>query len=712
MHASVFPACVLQLLLLSGQGRAQQQLDDVSEFNRRSSTLGSTPEQLPWIDFSRPARDGLTCWELGLGERIQASGNDGQVGSVSARQSVDIDFSLPNQLTLDAAQSVELTCLGGRGLRAGLDGSRGVFEAGPGTPNYELLLVASDLRGLGEEVTFDLTPLLEAGGLTPQRTPPRGASTVFDARRPSHWSLRLRNLNRLVSISMDLQISFSVWTSSLPASCEVCNVGVCSDCKSCVNLATDERCEVCYAQTDGVSCLAADYSACENTCWSGRAGNVPIVLVNPMTGSSIYMDWDKPDAPSICRRQSDGLQPVWPPDLKDVGRLDCTFDNMKLLWDDRSHSYTDRGVTDVATTPPGAPPGSDALTTCKVWQTLVTRLECELGYSPLTQMRTVSYDWRMGARNFAQPGGSFDKTKRAFEDSLAVHGRPALAVSFSMGSPFLHAFLQQQTQEWKDEHVAGWTSLAGPFAGSVQLFLVGVSGGETLSYMEILSAFPTVDLSRIRDMAASWGVVPFMSPRPTGNAVADSMTLAQIQEQVYTFEDGNLREILALAAAVQPRGVAAGGNEREDADSAQRALEVFDWEYAAGDTTSAPGVPFWCVYSLGTDTVTSFTYRTADMSDTPTPINGDGDATVHAQSLQVRAKTGRFLYGNFLNVKQSFAQTGSGQTHDHVPISVSFFLGVRFMGRPTQPQRRSPPAERWGGAWRHGEERRGVGAAG
>ena len=118
-------------------------------------------------------------------------------------------------------------------------------------------------------------------------------------------------------------------------------------------------------------------------------------------------------------------------------------------------------------------------------------------------------------------------------------------------------------------------------------------------------------------------------------------SLEALQDMGVRDEDGYWHEPLAFAE--RPRY----GNEREDADSAQRALEVFDWEYAAGDTTSAPGVPFWCVYSLGTDTVTSFTYRTADMSDTPTPINGDGDATVHAQSLQVRAKTGRFYAAIF-----------------------------------------------------------------
>jgi hypothetical protein len=129
----------------------------------------------------------------------------------------------------------------------------------------------------------------------------------------------------------------------------------------------------------------------------------------------------------------------------------------------------------------------------------VDTLQRELGYSALTQIREVSYDWRMGARHFAQPGGAFDKTKRVFEESLVVHGRAALAISFSMGSPFFHSFLQHQTSAWKDEHVAGWMSLAGPFAGSMQLFMVEVGGGQDiLGDKFALNHFPGISPSKMR----------------------------------------------------------------------------------------------------------------------------------------------------------------------------------------------------------------------
>ena len=315
-------------------------------------------------------------------------------------------------------------------------------------------------------------------------------------------------------------------------------------------------------------------------------------------------------------------------------RITCSFDDMKLVWDDALETYADRGIRTV-NVPPGAPPRSDALTMAKVWPSVVEKLEQELGYSALTQMRVVSYDWRMGARHFAQPGGAFDKTKKVFEESRAVHGRASLVISFSMGSPFFHSFLQQQTQLWKDEHVAGWTTLAGPFAGSMQLFMTMVGGGQSIIGDDFVpNHFPGVDAYKIRDTMASWGVGAFMSPRPTTNLADNAITMALVEDHAYTFEAGNVREILALAAAVQPRGPAAGDSDA-DSDSAQRTLEVHDYEYAYSDTTAPPGVAVWCLYSLGSPTVSSFSYDTPDMSGEPTPSNSEGDSTVHRQSLEV-----------------------------------------------------------------------------
>ncbi len=62
---------------------------------------------------------------------------------------------------------------------------------------------------------------------------------------------------------------------------------------------------------------------------------------------------------------------------------------------------------------------------------------------------------------------------------------------------------------------------------------------------------------------------------------------------------------------------------------------MFDYEYSAGNTLAAPHVPVWCIYSLGRPTPSSFSFNTPDMSDNPVQGDGDGDGTVHAQSLQV-----------------------------------------------------------------------------
>lgn len=51
-------------------------------------------------------------------------------------------------------------------------------------------------------------------------------------------------------------------------------------------------------------------------------------------------------------------------------------------------------------------------------------------------------------------------------------------VSLSMGGPYFLAFLNQQTQEWKDKYIHTYTSMDGAFGGSASAttFLVSTAG--------------------------------------------------------------------------------------------------------------------------------------------------------------------------------------------------------------------------------------------
>jgi hypothetical protein len=192
------------------------------------------------------------------------------------------------------------------------------------------------------------------------------------------------------------------------------------------------------------------------------------------------------------------------------------------------------------------------------------------------------------------------------------------------------------TDAWKDTHVAGWVSLAGPFAGATQLFMVQVAGDKSLLGGAV-AFVPGISAHAVRDMMSNWGVGAFMAPRPTSNRTANEAPIVYVAGRAYT--TAAVRDVLQLAADKQTRG-----DDVEDcvfcahmdADSALRTLEVFDYEYADGDTTGPPGVDMWCLHSTGVPTITGFDYETEDLSDEPSiRMQPDGDGTVHGPSLRV-----------------------------------------------------------------------------
>jgi hypothetical protein len=279
--------------------------------------------------------------------------------------------------------ALDLHCLGGA-----------VTSAGPGSSNFGLLLVATPASGAAaaEETSFDLTELWNVVTPPTQRT--------FDAGLASTWAVRLTNRNKFFDISADFMADFSQMAQPVSPQCDPVCSGVCRDCRTCIGLehtpGTDDRCAVCFSRKSGLSCLSTEQTMCEK-CWPGNSENAPVIFVNPMTGSSLYMDWDKSTVPvPICKKKSDGLIRQWPPAFDaNLALITCDLANMKLSWDDSMQGYADNGIHTV-TTPAGIP-AADWLSS-SIWKPITDALVEQLGYSKLTQMRVVSYDWRLGAR--------------------------------------------------------------------------------------------------------------------------------------------------------------------------------------------------------------------------------------------------------------------------------------------------------------------------
>ena len=109
-----------------------------------------------------------------------------------------------------------------------------------------------------------------------------------------------------------------------------------------------------------------------------------------------------------------------------------------------------------------------------------------VGYTPGVNLFGVPYDWRlpvdalMQSTNLLGTNNTFETDlrlliERAFNASggLRVH-----IVTHSMGGPTLLYFLNRRSLAWKDQFVASFVPIAGPFAGSLKALRAMVSGDD------------------------------------------------------------------------------------------------------------------------------------------------------------------------------------------------------------------------------------------
>lgn len=73
----------------------------------------------------------------------------------------------------------------------------------------------------------------------------------------------------------------------------------------------------------------------------------------------------------------------------------------------------------------------------------------------------------------------FNKLKCLIEETYQENNRtPVVILAHSMGGRMALQFLQTQTQEWKDENIKSFISLATPWGGTVKtlkMFAIGMS---------------------------------------------------------------------------------------------------------------------------------------------------------------------------------------------------------------------------------------------
>jgi len=208
-------------------------------------------------------------------------------------------------------------------------------------------------------------------------------------------------------------------------------------------------------------------------------------------------------------------------------------------------------------------------------------------------------------------GGYYGQLQQLIEEKVKALGKRAVVVSHSLGCPtMLYFFHNYVSAEWKEQYMAGWVAMSGPFLGSsmqVDAYLSGFTFG-----------MPTWlvphDYVRPVQINASSGV--WLSP----DAMAfEDMIILETPTKNYTAAD--LPDILetlgyeqAIAITKKFAGQLAGLQKAPDS------LEVEHW------------------YSTGVQTAESFKYDkeiTRGYDEAPSKtVYGDGDGIVNIMSLR------------------------------------------------------------------------------
>lgn len=180
---------------------------------------------------------------------------------------------------------------------------------------------------------------------------------------------------------------------------------------------------------------------------------------------------------------------------------------------------------------------------------------------------------------------------------------PITIIVHSMGGPMTLVFLQQQSDAWKNKYISRIISLAGAWGGSVKAIKVFAIGDDLGSFAlsgKILRA------EQITSPSLAW-----LLPSPLFWKPDEVMVRTQSRE--YTLSQ--------LEDFFNDLRYPNGWEMRKDT------IKYTDF--------TAPGVEVHCLYGSNVSTVELLDYKkTAGLDGTPTLLNGDGDGTVNARSLQ------------------------------------------------------------------------------
>jgi len=373
----------------------------------------------------------------------------------------------------------------------------------------------------------------------------------------------------------------------------------------------------------------------------------PVVIIPGTAGSRLEAKLDKPTTKHwYCQKKSDwytlwlDIPSLLPP------AVNCWVDNIKLLYNTTTKSYTDN--IGVSTRTPNSHGSTDAIEyldpTLKIsgsnyFHDLVEALVKAGGVRNAT-IRGSPYDFRR-APTSAYNGTWLLKMTHLIESTSANNNdQKVVLLSHSMGCLYTLWFLNQKTTSWKNQYIKRWIATSGVFGGAGTGVVQLVSGSS--------QGIPGVSGLTVRDEQRSYESSFILLPTLQ---VFDQYPLVQIKGTAYS-KNYSAHEYDALFTVMK--------------SNFPDALERFQLVANLTANLISPGVKVTHYYGIDIDTPTSFEYNVKNEQDVvnalnkgpTTIISGDGDGTVPLLSLQSIEKK-KFGW-NDLDVKSYAHQTHTG----------------------------------------------------
>ncbi|KAL0479098.1 phosphatidylcholine-sterol acyltransferase [Acrasis kona] len=367
----------------------------------------------------------------------------------------------------------------------------------------------------------------------------------------------------------------------------------------------------------------------------------PVIFCGGLSGGALMFKKDNlQDTPTLCTKSSDDFYQGWINTGLLVPKITqpCLFHEIEPVFVNGS-VQSKPGITVVPKDYGGHEGvtyiGTTALTGINIGGyaiSLFNYLADKAGYKFGEDLRGANYDWRLGPKEYSRPNGDYHNFKNLIEETYNKNSNKRVhLIGHSLGGCYIQTFLTTYvSQEWKDKYVSSLISLAGSYLGAPMAAIEMATGTSF--------GIPMFDKDGVKRVMRKMGGAAWMLPTPNDEVMYIT------PKRNYT--NSQLKEFF------------------QDMKSPET-FEIYQNEMEFGEKTKAPSVPVYCMYGVGSPTVTAAKMPEADAPtniDVDEIIKQDGDETVPFYSL---------------SACDAFA---NNQDQNKYPVVVDRFKGVTHRG--------------------------------